>query len=112
MTDHRVPVAPLLAAFGLLVTVTRPAPDSTPIATTGIWLDEGLDEDRPYGTDFQARDPRRLMAIPRADVATMPRGTTITAPEIAGGATKTWRVDGLDDVDPQFWQVVLMLVGS
>lgn len=107
MADHRVPVAPLLAAFGVAATVTRPAPDTTPIATTGIWLDEALEEERPYGTDFQRRDPRRLMAIPRADVSTLPRGTLIAAPELAGKVIRTWRVDGLAHVDPEWWQGVV-----
>lgn len=108
MADHRVPVAPLLAAFGLAATVTRPAPDNTPIATTVIWL--GLEDDpQPYGRDFTRREPRRLLALPRADVATMPRGTTVAAPEVVGAASKTWRVDGLQAVDPDWWQVLVAL---
>ena len=111
MGDVRVPVSPLLAAFGLAVTVTRPAPDNTPIATTGVWFNDAFEQEpRPYGTDFQRREPRRLMAIPRSAVATMPRGTTVAAPEIQGGTSKTWRVDGLDTVDADFWRVVLILV--
>jgi hypothetical protein len=103
-------VPPLLAVFGLPATVTRPAPDDTPIATTAIWVTEAMEESRPFGTDFQRREPRRLLALPRADLATLPRGTVIAVPEMSGAASKAWRVDGLDQVDPQFWRVIVTVV--
>ena len=36
-----------LAAHGVSATVTRPAPDDTPVSTTGIWYTQRLDETRP-----------------------------------------------------------------
>lgn len=109
MADHRVPVTPLLAAFGVAATVTRPAPGNTPIATTGIWVD-AEDDPQPYGTDFTRREPPRLLSLPRAEVPTLPRGTLVAAPEVGGGASKTWRVDRLaQPTDPEWWYAVVTL---
>ena len=108
MSDLRVPLAHALAAFGVPATVTRPAPDNTPIVTTGFWVSP-LDEARPFGTDFQRREPRRVFVLPRATVPTLPRGTTVLAPQMAGGAIVTWKVDGLTEaVDPDHWRAMLV----
>jgi hypothetical protein len=80
---------------GVDATVTRPFPDTTPITTRGVWV-APMDESQPYGTDYRKREPRRVLALPRADVPTLPRGTVIVAPEAPGGANVNWRVDGLD----------------
>lgn len=96
------------AAHGVAATVTRPAPDSTPISTTGIWAQTApLEDAQPYGTMLQRRDPRRVMAIPRADVPTMPIGTTVVAPETIGGTNKTWRVESLERTEGDHWRVIL-----
>ncbi len=86
----------MFATIGVAITITRPAPDDTPIAATGIWMAQPPDENRPIGTDFQRREPRRLMAIKRtASLTSIPRGTVISAPELQGGTPTDWRVDGL-----------------
>lgn len=97
-----------LSVHGVAATVTRPAPDNTPVVTTGIWVNRPLEEERPYGTDFQARRPRLVMALPRSALSTMPRGTTVVAPEQQGGANKTWKVDELDRTETDHWRVVLV----
>lgn len=113
MGDVRVPVGVLLSAFGVAATVTRPAPDNAPIPTTGIWFKPGGSQQdelqtQPYGTDLRRWDSRRLIALPRSEVATLPNGTTIAAPEDADGAVKTWRVDGLaPGTDSEFWQAIV-----
>lgn len=111
MADQRVPIAPLLAAYGVAATVTRPVPENTPIATTAIWVGLPVANAQPYGTDFRAREPRRRLDLVRSAVPTLPRGTTIAAPEIQGGAVKTWRVDGYadDQDDPQVWRALVVL---
>src|SRR6185369_6164730 len=81
--------------IGVDITITRPVPDDTPIAAIGIWMDQPPDESRPIGTDFQRREPRRLMAIIRtASLTSLPRGTVISAPELQGGTPNDWRMDG------------------
>lgn len=95
------------SAFGVSITVTRPG--EAAIATTGIWQISPLQEDQPYGADLAKREPRRVLAIARADVPTMPRGTVISAPELPSGLAKSWTVDGLDLVDPIHWRVIVKL---
>lgn len=87
--DTRVPMAPLLAAFGVPVTVT--VPGQAPIETTGIWLQW---DERPE-MDFSRHDPRRGLALARVDVPAVPRGTALEAPEVGGGTSRAWRVDGM-----------------
>lgn len=104
-----LPVSITQAVMGVPITVTRPAPDDTPIATRGIWRPAPLEDSRPYGTDFQRVGPRRVMAIGKADVDDLPRGSIIAAPEVIDGVTKNWRVDGFDpQVDPYQWRVILV----
>lgn len=99
------------SAFGVAATVTRPAPDNTPIVTRGIWVTTALDETQPYGTDFKRRDPRRVFAVSKAAVPTLPRGTTVVAPLPEGGADHTWRVDGYDpEVVQAQHRAILILV--
>lgn len=98
----------VMAAHGVSATVTRPAPDSTPVSTTGLWLTTPQDEAQPYGVDISRRDPRRVLVLPRADLSSVPRGTSISAPEVLGGAAKTWRVDGIDQVQGDHWRVLVV----
>lgn len=78
---------------GMDMTVTRPAPDDTPIATRGIWLTTETME-VPAGGGFVRREPYRVLAFSRRPVPTLPEGTLIQAPERMGGTPETWVVDG------------------
>ena len=98
------------SAHGVPATVTRPAPDSTPIVTTVLWPTAApLDEAQPYGADFRRKSPRRVMAIPRVDVATCAIGTVVVAPEQLDGTNVTWRVDALDRVEADTWRAIVMV---
>ena len=99
-----------LSAHGVPATVTRPAPDNLPVVTTGIWLTAPQDEPRPYGTDFQRREPRRIFVLPRDVLPTIPRGTQVSAPDKAGGTVLTWQVDGVDRTEADHWRVLLVVV--
>lgn len=99
-----------LAAHGVAATVTRPAPDDTPIDTTAIWQTEPNQDAQPFGSDFIKTEPRRVLALPRSDVPTVPRGTLIVAPEATGGANKNWRADGLERTTADTWRVLVALV--
>lgn len=101
-------MAPILEAFGLPITVTRPLPDDGPIVTTGVWV-RPLVEEQPFGTDLRRREPRKVMAIPRdATLTQVPRHTTILAAEEAGATVKTWRVDGYDRTEADEFRVILV----
>lgn len=110
-SDYRVPMDPILDAFGVPATVTRPAPDATPVVTTGIWL-QPLTETE-VGRDFQRREPRRVLVLARSAVAPpLPIGTLIVAPEVLNGTRYTWRVEGFDEVESDDWRVIVRKVGT
>jgi hypothetical protein len=100
-------------AHGVAATVTRPAPDNTPVSTTGIWLVTPLTEDQPFGIDVRRVDARRVLAITKTTaLGTMPRGTVIAAAEEPGGTVKTWRVDGIERADVNYWRVIVALANA
>lgn len=100
--------------IGVPIVITRPAPDDAPIETSGIWMVVPLDESRPVGVDFQRREPRQVLVIPRlATLPTLPRGTTLLAPELAGGVVKGWRVEGFEQpTQVDEWRVRLVEIGT
>lgn len=97
------------AVHGVSATITRPSPDDAPIAATVIWGVEPVTDGQPYGSDLRRVEPRRLMTVARGDVPTLPRGTEIIAPELAGQADKTWVVDGLERTLADQWRAFVKL---
>lgn len=84
----------LVAVMGLPITVTRPAPNDTPVETRGIWLTPQT-ESTPFGADLARRDPRKTLAVPRSTtLPSAPKGTVIAAAETDASDVKTWRVEG------------------
>lgn len=96
MSDERPPVDVLFDALGLaaVVRVER----ERPIDTSIVWLTP-RQELQPGDSAFYHREGLRLVAIRTDEVARVPVGTEIDAPEIDGGTSKTWRVDGIDTVE-------------
>lgn len=88
-------------------TVTRPFPDDTPIETRVIWL-APITGGVPTGLEFQRRDVRRVLAVRRDEVETVPRGTFIEAPEHPGQDDQRWRVDAIDAEFPDHVRVVVV----
>src|SRR3990167_3916030 len=87
------------ATHGVAATVTRPAPDDAPITTTVIWLVPVADQ-APGGAEMGRMDHRRVLAVRRDEVPTVPRGTRISAAELPDGTVLDWIVDGTDRVEP------------
>lgn len=104
--DARPPIDSPFESFGVPAIVTRPAPDETPVVTTGIWL-QPLSEGQPYGTDIRRFDPRRVFALRTSDVPDAKKGTLIEAPTEAGGAVQAWLVDGYEQTDPDHLRLIL-----
>jgi hypothetical protein len=91
---------------GVSATVTRPHPDDTPITTTVIWALPMADA-QAYGVDYRKKDPRRVLAIPRSDVPTLPRGTTVLVAE-PGGTVRLFVVDGFEQAtEPEHWRAIV-----
>lgn len=99
------------SAHGVAATVTRPAPDDDPIVTTAIWVTPTTNP-LPAGLALQRHDQRRVLALKRADVPTVPTKTLIVAPPKAGDADQTWRVDGTDRVEPDHVRVTVQPVAE
>lgn len=106
MADLRVPLDPIFSAFGVPATVTRPAPDNTPITTTVVWIFPTT-EDQPTGAAWSRRERQRMLALNRDDVPTVPRTTTIVCPERDGEDDMTWTVDSLDSEDADHYRVLV-----
>lgn len=106
--DLRPPISACFAAFGVAATVTRPPRDDAPITTTGVWITP-LTPELPGGMGLQRREIRRVLALRRDQVPTVPRGTIISAPEYAGQTPKTWRVDGYELEEADHHRVIVVL---
>lgn len=90
-------------------TVTRPAPDDTPILTSVLWVTPTTD-DAPLGAEFHRREPHEVAAIRKADVPTMPRKTRIVAARYPGAAARTWLVERVVVDEPDLWRVLVAAV--
>lgn len=96
-----------LSAHGVDVTVVRPGPEDEPIDTRGIWVTP-ITETVPSAFEFQRQEPRRVMALSRALVPTVPSKTYIWAPEKSGDAVQRWRVDGIDRQEADHVRVIVV----
>src|SRR5689334_8806219 len=89
--------------LGVDVTVTPPGGD--PVDTRGIWVTPQT-ELVPAGFDFPRVERRRVLALKRADVATVPRQSVILAREVDGESPRSWKVDGVDRIEAEHVRVV------
>lgn len=106
--DLRVPMDPILEAFGVAASVTLPPPDdAVAIDATLVWLSPAQDF-MPGGGEVRRSDPQRRAALTLAEVARLPRLTRIEAPEVKGGTTRAWRVDATERVE--YDHVVVVVV--
>ncbi len=79
------------AVHGAEAVVT--VPDAEPVSTRIIWMTPTT-ELLPTGNEQRA-DPRRVLAIRRDDVPSVPRGTTISVTEHLQNEPTLWTVDGI-----------------
>jgi len=105
--DARVPFSIVLAAFGLAATVARPG-DASAISTQVAWLPAQPDE-VPFGLDHQALHMRKVLAFPRATVATVPTGTVVMVAEESGGSTRRFVVDQVIHQEADHTRAVMKL---
>ena len=105
--DLRPPLTLAMDAFSVPAVVTLKF--QNPVSTRGIWGTSEADEFE-VGGEYQRRAPKRIMAISKTDVPTVPRGTKIVAPEREGGTTKNWEVEEVDRADPDYHRVILIEV--
>jgi len=94
------------ATHGVPVLVT--VLDEDPVETNGIWL-TATTEDMPSLMEFQRREVRRILALRRDEVPSVPKGTIIVGPESAGGEDRRWVVDGIDRQEADHTRVIVLL---
>lgn len=112
--DLRVGFDVIAGTFGVPATVT--VPGLPVISTTAAWVPSQTDD---YPEAFSTRgdkspkrrEPRRVLALSRAAVPSIPIGALISAPEQRGGAICAWRVDGFDRLEPDVVRVVVVPAG-
>ena len=100
-----VPLDEYFEAFGIPATVTPPGSDA--IEATGFWVSP-LTEDMPAGLDLTRRELRRVLALRRSEVPSVPRGTYIDAADIGSDTATRWRVDGFERVEADHLRVIVV----
>jgi hypothetical protein len=95
------------SAHGVDVTVRRPYPDEDEIPARGIWETQGI-EDVPAGSDWTRRGVKRVMALLKSEVPTVPRGTTILAALPGGSTTYGWRVESVERAEAEHYRVIVV----
>ena len=107
VSDLRVPLDPILDAFGVPAVVMRPAPDDAPIDTAVVWMTP-LNDGAPFGATLQRKEPRRALMLSREAVPTVPRGTIVLAAEQIGGQVVRWQVDGIEATEVDHVRVLVV----
>lgn len=105
--DLRVPFALIQDPFGVPASVTRPAPDDTPLTATVVWMNPST-IGHPDGSAFQRREPIHVVSIARSEVPSLPRGTRLVAPLLLGGPSETWVVDEMVMQDADTWSALVL----
>lgn len=95
-----------LWAHGVDITV-YPIDGGAAVTARGIWLTQRADM-APAGAAFGRREPHRVLAISRADVSEIRRGTRVVAPEASGGADRGWLVDAIAEIQVDHWRAVMV----
>jgi hypothetical protein len=105
MGDARPSIDSPFDTFGVAATITPVGGSAT--AATIVWLTPAT-QGFPAGGEFTRKEIVRTAAVRRSDVATLPKGSAIVAPEIEGGTRLGWRVDEFEHGDPEHQRVVVI----
>ena len=86
-------------------------PDGPAVETSIIWLTP-ITEQVPGGTDLRRADPKRLMALRRDCIPTVPRGTRVEVTEHLQESPDLWTVDAVERVEPDHHRVIVVPSGD
>lgn len=93
-----------------LVTATVTPVGGDPIEDVP-WLWMGPETaDVPAGMQVRRREQRRVAAVARSIVPTLPLGSLVVAPELLDGEARTWKVDGPEFLDAAHRRVLVVPV--
>jgi hypothetical protein len=93
------------AVHGVAATVT--VPSGVAVATRVVWLTP-VAEEVPAGADLRRSEPRRIMAIRRDDLPSVPIGTLIKVTEHLLDSPSEWAVDGTETIRSDHYRVVVV----
>lgn len=96
----------IFTALGVPATVALPG-SVAPVETTVVWLPTHPLEE-PVGAAMTRRGLQRIVSLRRDEIAAAPRGTRIVAPDVPGGDTREWVVDGTDRDEPDIVRVFVL----
>jgi hypothetical protein len=95
--DLRPSFSAVLDAFSQPATVTPPGGPA--VSTKAVWLPSKAVE-VPSGVDIRHAESRRILALPKADVPQIPKGTIVHVAEADGQAAVNWMIDPTFRNDP------------
>ena len=106
MLDLRPALIPMFTAFGVAATVT---PLGGAPVTALVIGGSPLQVTQEAQADPVIADFRRRCSVRKSEVATLPVGSTILAPEgfVLGQPLVTYVVDLTEDLDPEVWHAVV-----
>jgi hypothetical protein len=104
MADLRPPLDAFERAFGVDGVVT-PAGGSA-IAMTML-ADVKPPAELRIGADPDIAITGPIFTVRRDKVPSLPQGSTILAPRVKGQAATLWKVDQVDDTDPEYFHAVV-----
>lgn len=90
--------------FAKAATVTPP--DSEPVQTAVIWLNRS--EASPGDSAYQREEQRRVVAIRRDHVPSVPRGTLVACAALLEDEPQVWVVDATESVAPDHQRVAVI----
>ena len=113
-TNYRQPLLDLCGSivFGsrkLLTGAVSVSVEGGPADITGLWMTHTLEESG--GGTFKRGEIRRVIALRRSDLPTVPRGTILQAPERDGRPIMRWLVDGHELMEADHHRVVVIPLG-
>jgi hypothetical protein len=91
--------------LGIALTVAPP--NEPPLETRGIWI-APVTGAYPPGMELHRREAPRVLALPRALLPTVPRGTVITVPATPPALDAIWHVDGVDRAEVDHHRVIVV----
>lgn len=103
--DLRPAMDPIFGAFGLPATLTPPG--GLPRAVRAVWITLQTVE-APIGGGLRMVEQERRLALRRAEVPEVPRGTFIVVAERDGQAQQEWRVEGFGRLDSELIEVLVV----
>ena len=110
--DIRPPLDSFFSTFPGAVEATVTPKGGQPISTVVVWEDPSPSAGPDFGSlnargSDQIPNLRPQLDIRRDHVANLPVGSTVLAPARGGQQPRLWRVERVNEIDPEVFSVVV-----